>query len=144
MGGKIIVVVEAAIQSGRQGFAIQDDGANESCRVITLLLEQLRQGRVSTGQRNREIGNAVRARQQSGQDRGVRSIGDRTGRERFRKANAFFCQRIQSGSSELLVTITMNMVGAEGVYSDEEYISMRWFPRGYLGYATKGHNHTKS
>src|ERR1700689_891686 len=44
--GKVVVVIESAVQTWRQGSTIQNHRANKGCRAIPLLLEQFGPGNV--------------------------------------------------------------------------------------------------
>lgn len=77
LGGKIVVEIEAAIKAGRELIAVQDDGADEGPRLVSLLFQEFGPRDVGGRKRNTEIGDAVNAREKPGEDAGVRSIGDR-------------------------------------------------------------------
>src|ERR1700674_1490766 len=120
---KIIVEIEPTIESRRQALAVENHCPDERCRAITLLFKQLRQGRMSGGQRYRKIGHAVRTWQQSCQDSRVRGVGDRTGSEGLRKAKALFCQAVQGRRLDALIAVAAHMVGAKGIDGYQENVS---------------------
>ncbi len=64
----------------------------------------------------------MRTRQETGENAGVRGIGDRTGSESFGKAQTIFRQGIERRSLNLVVTVAMNVIGAERVDSDKKDI----------------------
>ena len=122
MRGKVIVEIESAIQTGRQGLAVENDRADECGGVIAALLQQLRQSGMRRSQRHGKIGDAMRAGQQSGQNAGMRSIGDRAGSEGLGKANAVFCQAVERRRLNGFVAVAVNVVGAQGVDGDQENV----------------------
>src|SRR5882757_10760064 len=76
-------------------------------------------------QRHAEVANAVGARQKPSQNADVRAIGDRAGRERLRETDSFFRDRIERGSLNLVVAVTVHVVGAQSVNCDEKDIWAR-------------------
>jgi hypothetical protein len=58
--------------------------------------------------------------QQSGQNAGVRAIRDGAWGECLRETNTLLCEQVQGGRLDTVVTITVHMVGAESINSDEE------------------------
>ena len=62
----------------------------------------------------------------------MRSVRDRTGRERFREPDAVLRQMVQRGRFDIIVAITMDVVGAERIYGDQKdlrdwsFIPLSW------------------
>src|SRR6266403_1504547 len=73
-------------------------------------------------QRHAEVADSVRTRQEPRQNAGVRTIGNRAGRERLRETDSFFCDRIERGSLNLFVAVAVHVVSAQSVNCDEKDI----------------------
>lgn len=73
-------------------------------------------------QRDGEIGDSVRARQETGEDAGMRRVGDGAGCESIGKPHAVFGQSIQGRRGSVRVTIAVNVIGAEGIDGDQKDI----------------------
>ncbi len=97
MLGKVVVEIESAIESRRQRLAVKNDCADERGSVIAAFLQQFGQRGMRRRQRNGKIGDAMSAGQQSGQNAGVRGIGDRTGGECLGEANALSASPSSAG-----------------------------------------------
>ena len=54
----------------------------------------------------------------------MRSVGDRAGSERVGEANAIFRQSVERRRLNVLVAITVNVVGAKGVNGDQENVGL--------------------
>lgn len=117
--GKVVVKVEAAIEAGGKRGTVENHGAYEGGSLVPLRLEQLSQCGVAS-KRNAEVGNAVRARQQSGEDAGMRSVGDGAGGEGLGKTDAVGVERVERGGLGQRVAVAADVIGAQGVYSDED------------------------
>ncbi len=115
MLGKVVVEIKSAVEPGGKSLAVQNHSADERRRVVTLRLEQFRPGGMIGRQRHGEVGDAVCARQQPRQNRGVRGIGNRAGSKRLLEADAILRQAVQCRSLYLLVAITMNMVSPQRI-----------------------------
>ena len=76
-------------------------------------------------ERRCEIGDAMRTRQQTGEDRSVGSVRDWAGRERLREANAIFRQSVQSRGLNTLVTIAMDMIGTKRIDGHQVNVRLR-------------------
>ena len=116
-GGRreIVVVVEAAVEPRGQRPRVENDRADKRRRLITVLLQQFRPGRDGLSQRNSEIGDTMNARQQAGQYAGMRRVGDWAGRECLGKANAIARERIQRGCLDVVIPVTMNVIGTQRI-----------------------------
>ena len=121
---KVVVEIEAAIQSRGESFAVQDDSADESRGVIAVRLQQRGESRMRGCQGHRKISDAMTAGQQAGQDAGVRSVGDRAGCERMGEANAVFRQPVERRRLNVFVAVAVDVVGAEGVDGDQENVRL--------------------
>ena len=117
---KVVIEIEAAIQTRGECVAVQNDCPDEGRGVIALRLQQGCQSRMRRRQRHGKIGDAMTAGQQAGQDAGVRSVGDRTRREGMGETNAVFCQSIERRRLNVFVTVAVHVVGAQGVDGDQE------------------------
>src|ERR1700684_1577806 len=115
MLGKIVVVIEATIEAGSESFAVEDDRADEGRRVVRLLLKQFGDGRMRGAKRHREIGDTMRAGQQSGENAGVGCVGDRTGRKRLSEADSVFRQSVECRRLHLVVSIAVNVIRAKSI-----------------------------
>src|SRR5882672_10626781 len=73
-------------------------------------------------QRYAEVANSMRTRQEPRQNAGVRAICNRAGRERLRETDSFFRDRIERGSLNLVVAVTVHAVSAQSVNCDEKDI----------------------
>src|SRR5580700_2673223 len=120
--GKIIVKIEAAIESRRHDFGVENIRADEGRRAVTQRLQQLSQSGMRWRQRHSEIRHAVRARKQSSQNRSVGSIGDGSRGESLRKVYAVFAQAIERRSLNLLIAKAVDVIGTQGVDGDQEDI----------------------
>ena len=116
---KIVVEVEAAIEAGGEGVAVEDYGSDESGGVVAALLQERGGGDVLRRQRDAEIGDSVDAGQEAGEDRSVRSVGDRAVRESLSEANAVGREGVERGRFNLFVSVAADVVGAQSVDSDE-------------------------
>src|SRR6266481_6706266 len=76
-------------------------------------------------QRHAEVADSVRTRQKPRQNAGVRAIGNRAGRKGLRETDSFFCDRIERGSLNLVVAVTVHVVGAQSVNSNEKDVWAR-------------------
>src|SRR5262245_28952831 len=56
---KVVVVIESAIESGRQSFAVENHRAYECSRAISILPQKLGPGGMTGCERNRKIGYAM-------------------------------------------------------------------------------------
>ena len=54
----------------------------------------------------------------------MRRVGDGAVGERLREANAILGDRVDGGSFDLLVSVTGDVVGAQGVNRDEEDVGL--------------------
>src|SRR6266571_7615817 len=77
-------------------------------------------------ERHCEIGDAMRTRQQTGEDRSMGSVRDWAGRECLRETNAIFRQPVQSPSLNVLVTVAMDMIGTKRVNRNQIDIRSGW------------------
>src|SRR5271156_3700442 len=109
---EVVIVVKASVESGCEGTRVENDSADKGGCLVSVLFEQLSPGGNRLGQRDAEIGNPVDAGQQAGQNAGVCGVGDGTGREGLRKANALPGDRIQRRRLDLIVAIAVDMIGA--------------------------------
>ncbi len=75
-------------------------------------------------QRDRKIGDAVRTGQQSGEDAGMRSIGDGAGGECPCEANTVLGQAIEGRCLNGLIAVAVDVVGAEGIDGDQKHVGM--------------------
>src|SRR6267378_4965297 len=73
-------------------------------------------------QRHAEVADSVGARQKPRQNAGVRAVCNRTGRERLRETDSFFCDRIERGSLNLVVAVAVHVVSAQSVNCNEKDI----------------------
>jgi hypothetical protein len=62
----------------------------------------------------------VRARQETGQDAGMRRVGDRAGCESVGKPHAVFGQSVQRRCGSVRVPIAVNVVGTQGIDGDQK------------------------
>src|SRR6267154_896739 len=76
-------------------------------------------------QRHAEVADSVRTRQKPRQNAGVRAIGNRAGRKGLRETDSFFRDRIERGSLNLVVAVTVHVVSAQRVNGDEKDIWAR-------------------
>ena len=120
--GKVVVEIEAAIQSRGQRVAVEDDRADEGRGVIAVRLQQRGQRGMSGRQRHGKIGDAMAAGQKAGQDAGVRSVGDRAGRERMSETNAVFRQPVERRRLNIFVAVAVDVVGAKGIDGDQKNV----------------------
>src|SRR5580700_6118190 len=72
--GEVIVEIEAAIEAGSERVAVENHGSDESCGVVTVLLQQLRRGDMLRRERDAKVGDAVNAGQKASENRDVRSV----------------------------------------------------------------------
>ena len=79
---------------------------------IAVLAQQLRQSWMRGTQGYGKIRDPMRAGQQSGQDTGMRSVGNWTGSERRLKTNAVLRQRIERWCLNGFVTVAVDVVRA--------------------------------
>src|SRR5580692_1339262 len=112
---KVVVEIKSAVEPRRELLAVQNHSSNESRGVVTLRLEQLRPRGMISRQRHGKVGHTVVGRQQSSQNRSVRSVGDRAGSKRLLEADAIPGQAVQCRSLHIGIAITMDVVGAQGV-----------------------------
>ena len=80
-------------------------------------------------QRDGEIGHAMGAGEQAGENAGVGSVGDRAGGEGIRESDAVFRQSIKRRRLYGFVTVAMDVIGAESVDGDQEYVGRRFCRR---------------
>src|SRR5260370_5952751 len=136
LGGKVIVEIEAAIESGSKRVAVENHGSDESRGLVAALLQKLRRGHMLRRERDAKIGDAVYAGQQAGQDCNVRSVRDRAMSERLREANTISGERVECRSLNLLVSVAANMIGSQRINRNEVHVgergSLRGLPNGRL------------
>jgi hypothetical protein len=116
---EVVIEIESAIQARRQCFAVENDRTNKRRGEIAVLAQQLRQSWMRGTQGYGKIRDPMRAGQQSGQDTGMRSVGNWTGSERLLKTNAVLRQRIERRCLNGLVTVAVDVVRAERVDGDQ-------------------------
>ena len=73
-------------------------------------------------QRHAEVANTVGTRQKPSQNAGVRAIGDRAGRECLGETNTLLCKQVEPGSLNAIVSVTVNVIGAERIDRNEENV----------------------
>src|SRR2546430_16111814 len=100
---EIVVVVEAAVQSGGKALAVENHSTDECGSVITLFAKRFRECCVVWRKRYGKVGDAVGAGQKPGEDCRGRSIGDRAGSECLREAHPIFCECVRCGRCKLLM-----------------------------------------
>src|SRR5205807_3308361 len=113
---------EAAVQPRGESLAVEDHGADERGGAITLLVKYLRQRGVLRRKRYGKVGDAVRARQESGEDCGVRRIGNGTRSECLGEPHSALCQCVQRWRFYVLIAIAVNVVGPKGVDGNKENV----------------------
>src|SRR5437879_2521859 len=72
--------------------------------------------------RHTEVADAVRAWQQPRQNAGMRAIRDRAGRECLGETNTLLCEQVEPGSLNAIVSVTVNVIGAERIDRNEENV----------------------
>ena len=122
--GEVVVEIEAAIEAGRELVAVENYGADEGAGLVSLLFQELGPGDMLGRERDAEIGDAVHAGQQAGEDGGVRSVGDGTVRKGLGKPDAVSGDGVDGGSLDVLVSVAAEVVGAECVDGDEEDVGL--------------------
>src|SRR5438093_12102167 len=75
---------------------------------------------MSRSQGDGKIGDPVTAGQQPGEDAGMRSVGDRAGGKCLAKPNAVIGQAIERRRLNGLVTVAVDVVGAQRVNGDQK------------------------
>src|SRR5439155_23527562 len=125
MFGKVVVEIEPAIEARGERLCVENDRPDECPSVIALPFQQLCPSCMAGGQGYSKIGDAMRTRQQPGQDGGVRSIRDRTGRKGLTESNAIGGQGIERGGFNLFVAVAVNMVSAKSINGDEKNVGRR-------------------
>src|SRR5260370_20717433 len=138
LGGKVIVEIEAAIESGSERVAVENHGSDESCGLVAALLQKLRRGHMLRRERDAKIGDAVHAGQEAGQDRNVRSVRNWAMSERLREANTVGGERVECGGFDLLVPAAANMIGAQCINRNEVHVGERFSGRGFLAGSLTG------
>src|SRR5581483_1676040 len=123
-GREVVIKIEPAIETGCQAVAIENNRANKRSCVIAVPLQQGSQGRVAGIERDGEVGYTMRTGEQARQNTCVRSVSDRTGRERRGKANSCRGKRIEGGRRNVLVSKAMHVVGTKRVDSDEVHVRL--------------------
>jgi hypothetical protein len=125
MGWKIVIVIEAAIESGCKSIAIENDCTDESGSGIAVRFHHFGQGRHARRERHTKIAHSVPGRDKSGENAGVRGVRDRARRESIGEADAISRQSIESGCMYCLVAVTADVVGPKRVDGDQEDIRGR-------------------
>src|SRR6266498_3649759 len=121
---EIIVKIKPTIQTGCQRVAIEDDGADKSSGLVARLLQHLSPSFVSWCQRHTKIGDTMRARKQAGQNCCVGRVGDWSWRKRLIETDSVGCQAVHRRSFNILVAVTVHVVGAKRVDRDEENLGL--------------------
>src|SRR5260370_29251150 len=142
--GKVIVEIKAAIQPGRKVLTIENDGAYECTGVVALLLQQIGPHWDCACQTHSEVGDAMRAGQQSSEDGSVRSVGNRAWCECLRETDAIFGEAVQRRGLNRPVAVAGNVVGAEPVNGHQKNIRLRCWLSSALGPKTGGPDHPQN
>src|SRR6202035_5183035 len=105
-------------------MTVENHRADEGGGVIAVALKEFGPCWMGRRQGNGEVCDALRTRQESSQDGGMRSICYGAGGKRLRKTNSVFCQAVEGRSLNVLVAVTMHVVGTKRVDGDQKYIRL--------------------
>ncbi len=116
---KVVVKIEAAIEAGSEGVAVENYSSNKSRGLVAMFFQQFSGRDVLGGEWDGKISDAMHARQKAGENRDMRGVGDRAVRESLRKANTVASQGVERGGFDLFVSVAADVISAQRVDRDE-------------------------
>src|SRR6185312_3703279 len=121
---KVVVEIEPSVESWRQLTAIENDSADKCRGIVIGAFKHFGNGYMRRKQWYTEVGHAVDAWILTGQNACMRCVCNWAGSKCILELVPVVSQRIESGSLDVSISVTADVVRANGVNRDEKNIGL--------------------